>query len=136
MLEGIDHIAIAVESLSASIPLWRDQFQFEYHGTEEVASEGVRVALLVKGPFRVELMEPMGSDSPVYKFLQKRGPGLHHLCLKVEGLDGHMAALKEAGLSMIHDTPRPGAEGRRVAFIHPKSAGGVLVELSEGGHGE
>jgi methylmalonyl-CoA/ethylmalonyl-CoA epimerase len=131
MLKGIDHVAIAVRSLESAVPLWRDLLGFEYRGTELVESEGVRVALLVSGPFRIELMEPSRADSSVQKFLDQRGPGLHHLCLAVDGISQHLEALKDAGIRLINDTPKEGAEGCQVAFVHPKATGGVLLELSE-----
>ncbi|MAG33084.1 MAG: methylmalonyl-CoA epimerase [Deltaproteobacteria bacterium] len=131
MLKGIDHVAIAVHSLDDTVPLWSDRFGFELSGYETVEDQKVRVAILTCGPYRIELMEPTSEDSPISAFLQKRGPGLHHVCLDVDGIEAMLGDLDEAGIKLINRTPVPGAHGRKVAFVHPKGAGGVLTELSE-----
>lgn len=136
MLKGIHHVAVAVDSVDEALPVYRDLLGFELSGIEEVEDQQVRVAVLVKGTHRVELVEPASEDSPVTRFLRKRGPGLHHVCLDVEGLEDVMAGLKGAGVPLIDERPRPGAEGRRVAFVHPRGTGGVLLELSEAGDEE
>ena len=133
MLKGIDHIAIAVPVLDAAVPLWRDQLGFDLEGYETVESQQVRVAILTKGPHRIELMEPTESDSPVGRFLQKRGPGIHHLCLDVGGIQIMLDDLKAAGIRLVDESPTPGGHGRNVAFVHPKGTGGVLLELSSEG---
>lgn len=133
MLKGIDHVAIAVDSIDGSLPLWTALLGFDHAHTEDVPSQGVRVALLTRGPFRIELMEALSPDSPVGRFLARKGPGLHHICLDVTGIEGHLASLAAAGVALIDEEPREGAAGRRVAFVHPKAAGGVLLELSEEG---
>jgi methylmalonyl-CoA/ethylmalonyl-CoA epimerase len=130
---GVQHIAVAVPSLDAALPVYRDLFGFELHAIEEVEDQRVRVAVLLKGGHRIELVEPASAESPVSKFLEKRGPGLHHVCLDVVNLDAMLAALKDSGVPLIDERGRPGAEGRRVAFVHPKGTGGVLIELSEAG---
>jgi methylmalonyl-CoA/ethylmalonyl-CoA epimerase len=125
----IDHIGIAVESLEAILPFYRDLL-----GMPEVPlddSDGARIAGLGAGDSLVELLQPEQSDSPIGKFLAKRGPGIHHICFKVDDLDGTLARCRDAGLRLIDQVPRRGAEGKRIAFLHPASTGGVLVELSE-----
>ena len=131
-MTGVDHIGIAVENLEAALPLWRDVLGFEFVGIEVVPHEQVRVAILKspgEGGARVELLEPTSPDSSVGKFLRKRGPGIHHLALRVTDLAVRMAALQRAGTPALDAEPRRGAEGSSVIFLHPKSAGGVLVEL-------
>jgi methylmalonyl-CoA epimerase len=131
---GVDHIGIAVKSIAEALPLWRDALGMELLGIEVVPSEKVRVAILKsKGPggARVELLEPTGPDSPIAKHLEKRGPGIHHVALEVDDLAARMAALKRAGTPAMDESPRPGAEGAKVTFLHPKHAGGVLVELTQ-----
>lgn len=125
----IDHIGIAVESLEAILPFYRDLL-----GMPEVPlddSDGARIAGLAAGDSLVELLQPEQSDTPIGKFLAKRGPGIHHICFKVDDLDGTLARCRDAGLRLIDQVPRRGAEGKRIAFLHPAATGGVLVELSE-----
>lgn len=131
MLHGFDHIAIAVPSLDQALPIWRDLLGFEMHGIEVVADQKVRVAILTKGGDRVELVEPTSVDSPVAKYIAKHGPGLHHVCLLVDGLKDLLDRLKASGVQLIDEEPKPGANGRDIAFVHPRSVGGVLIELSE-----
>lgn len=133
MIRGVHHIAIAVRDLEAALPLYKERFGFKLHAVEHVPDQRVRVAVLVNGPHRIELVEPADASSPISGFLERRGPGLHHICLDVEGIDPLLADLAAAGVRLIDAAPRPGAEGRRVAFVHPKSTGGVLIELSEAG---
>jgi methylmalonyl-CoA epimerase len=131
---GVDHIGIAVKSIAEALPFWRDALGMELLGIEVVASEKVRVAILkspAPGGARVELLEPTGPDSPIAKHLEKRGPGIHHLALAVDDLVARMAALQRNGTPALDDAPRPGAEGAKVTFLHPKVAGGVLVELTQ-----
>jgi methylmalonyl-CoA/ethylmalonyl-CoA epimerase len=125
----IAHIGIAVESLEAILPLYRDLL-----GLPEVPlddADGARIAGLAAGESLVELLQPEESDSPIGKFLSKRGPGIHHICFAVDDLDGTLERCRAAGLRLIDQVPRIGAEGKRIAFLHPASTHGVLVELSE-----
>ncbi len=125
----IDHIGIAVESLDAILPFYRDLL-----GMPEVPlgdADGAHIVGLAAGDSLVELLQPEQSDSPTGKFLAKRGPGIHHICFKVDDLDGTLARCRDAGLRLIDQIPRRGAEGKRIAFLHPSSTSGVLVELTE-----
>jgi len=127
----IEHIGIATEKLDAALAFWRDALGLEVVHTEEVAEQGVRVAMLPVGEPRVELLEPTHAGSPVAKFLAKRGPGVHHVAVRVDNISAALARLKAQGARLIDETPRVGAEGCLVAFVHPASAGGVLLELVE-----
>jgi methylmalonyl-CoA/ethylmalonyl-CoA epimerase len=127
----LDHIGIAVESLDAGMSFYKT-LGFTNPGTEEVASEKVRVGFICLGnQANLELLEPTAADSPIRKYLEKRGPGIHHICLRVKGIDGLLERLKAQGVRLINETAKDGAHGCRVAFIHPASTGGVLLELSE-----
>ena len=128
---GVPKIGIAVNSLEASIPLYAALLGVNPAGREEVPSEGVRVAFFGRGGGRVELLEPTGDDSPIAAFLDRRGPGLHHVCLSVADLDEAVLRAEETGATLVPPGIRSGAEGRRVAFLHPRTAGGVLIELVE-----
>jgi methylmalonyl-CoA/ethylmalonyl-CoA epimerase len=130
-VEKIDHIGIAVERIENWIGFYRDILGLEYNGSEEVAAQKVRVAFLTIGESRIELLEPTSPDSPIAGFLEKRGGGLHHIALKVDDIEEALARHKEAGAQLIDETPRTGAHGTRIAFIHPKASGGVLLELCE-----
>lgn len=127
----IEHIGIATRSLDDAIGFWRDALELEVVATEEVAEQGVRVAMLPIGETRVELLEPTSEASPVAKFLEKRGAGVHHIAVRVDDIRETLARLKEQGLRLIDEVPRVGAGGCLVAFIHPSSANGVLLELVE-----
>ena len=125
----IAHIGLAVSDLEAILPLYRDVL-----GMPEVPlddADGARIAGLAAGESLVELLEPATPDSPIGKFIGKRGPGIHHVCFAVDDLDGTLQRCRDAGLRLIDETPRIGAEGKRIAFLHPASTAGVLVELSE-----
>lgn len=125
----IAHIGLAVESLEAILPLYRDLL-----GMPEVPlddADGARIAGLAAGESLVELLQPQQSESPIGKFLAKRGPGIHHICFAVDDLDGTLERCRAAGLRLIDQQPRLGAEGKRIAFLHPASTHGVLVELTE-----
>lgn len=125
----IAHIGIAAKSLDALLPLYRDVL-----GLPEVPlddADGARIAGLAAGESLVELLEPEAAGSPIDKFIEKRGPGIHHVCLAVDDLDGTLEKCRAAGVALIDQVPRIGAEGKRIAFLHPKSTGGVLIELSE-----
>lgn len=132
-MRKIDHLAVAVNSIEAALPLFRALLGEPTSGQEELPAEGVRVAFFGDGPGRVELLEPTGPDSPVARFLERRGPGLHHVCLAVERLEEALERAEAAGAMAIPPAIRAGAGGRRVAFLHPRTTGGVLVELSEVG---
>ncbi len=127
----IEHIGIATRSLDEALRFWRDALGLEAIHTEEVAEQGVRVAMLPVGEPRIELLEPTGADSPVAKFLEKRGQGIHHIAVRVDDIRATIQRLKEQGARMIDESPRVGADQCLVAFIHPSSANGVLVELVE-----
>jgi len=127
----IDHIGIATRGISESLSLWVDQMGLAVASTEEVPEQGVRVAMLPIGEARVELLEPLSADSPVGKFLEKRGPGIHHVAIRVADIRAELSKLKESGARLIDESPRVGAGGCLVAFVHPSSTGGVLLELVE-----
>jgi len=131
MPQKISHIGIAVKSLEASIPFYRDILGMAFEGTEEVAEQKVRVAFLAIGESRIELLEPTAGDSPVAKFLEKNGEGVHHLAYQVDDLAAALAALKDQGVRLVDEVPRRGAHGTRIAFLHPKASGGVLTELCQ-----
>ncbi len=132
---GVNHIGIAVRSLDDQRPYYETVLGATYEGTEEVASQQVRVAFYRLGPaespVRIELLEPVSPESPVARFLEKRGEGVHHVAYTVDGLESRLSALADAGVRLIDEAPRPGAHGNRIAFLHPKSTGGVLTELCE-----
>lgn len=127
----IEHIGIATQSLDDALRFWRDALGLELQHTEVVEEQGVRVAMLPAGEPRIELLEPTGPDTPVGKFLEKRGPGIHHVAVRVPDIRAALARLKSEGARLIDAEPRIGAEGCLVAFVHPQSAGGVLLELVE-----
>lgn len=129
----IDHLGIAVPSLAEATKAY-EALGFEVEDTHEVPSEKVRVAFLPVGESRLELLEPTDPASPIARFLEKRS-GLHHVCVLVEDIDAALADLRARGVPLIDTTPRPGAGGSRVAFLHPRAAAGVLVELKEVGRG-
>jgi methylmalonyl-CoA/ethylmalonyl-CoA epimerase len=133
MPKKISHIGIAVDSIDAALPFYRDVLGLEFEGVEVVAEQKVKVAFLVIGESRIELLEPTAPDSPVAKFLEKNGPGIHHLAYQVDGLQERLAALKGQGVRLIDESPRLGAHHTRIAFLHPKASGGVLTELCEPG---
>lgn len=130
MIQRIDHVGIAVHSIEEARRFY-ESLGLSVVEIEEVPQEGVRVAMLVCGESRIELLEPTRPDSPIAKHLEKRGPGLHHLCLGSSDVRGDDAALRGAGVNLLRPEPTRGAGGCWVQFVHPKSAGGVLVELSE-----
>lgn len=127
----IEHIGIAVARIDEALGFWRDMLGLELVHTEEVAEQGVRVAMLPVGEPNIELLEPLGESSPVAKFLQKRGAGIHHIAVRVTDIRAALARLKEQGARLIDESPRVGAGGCLVAFVHPATAGGVLLELVE-----
>ena len=131
MIRKIDHLGIAVRSLDEGLALWGDLLGLEPAGTETVAEQGVRTAFLNVGETRLELLEPTGPDTPVGRFLDKRGPGFHHICFVVEDIDAAISELQSRGMRLVDEQPRDGAQGSKVAFLHPASTGGLLVELKQ-----
>ncbi|MCK4620649.1 MAG: methylmalonyl-CoA epimerase [Desulfuromonadales bacterium] len=131
MTKKINHIGIAVKNLENSIPFYRDQLGMEFEGNEEVAEQKVRVAFLKVGESRIELLEPTSPDSPIAKFLEKNGEGIHHMAYEVDDIEAALADMKEKGVRLIDETPRRGAHGSLIAFLHPKATGGVLTEICQ-----
>jgi methylmalonyl-CoA/ethylmalonyl-CoA epimerase len=127
----LDHIGIAVADLQQALAFYRDALGLEIEAPEDVASQRVRAHFIPAGDAALELLEATADDSPIAKYVAKRGPGLHHITLRVDDIRGALARLKEKGVRLIDETPRAGAHGSLVAFIHPSSAHGVLVELKE-----
>jgi methylmalonyl-CoA/ethylmalonyl-CoA epimerase len=130
--KGLEHVAIAVKDLEQAIAFYRDVLGLELAEIEEVPSQQVRTAIFGHGMGRLELICPTAPDSGVARFLEKRGEGLHHICLEVDDLEATLAQLKAKGVQLIDETPKPGAGGAKVAFVHPKGAHGVLTELRQG----
>jgi methylmalonyl-CoA epimerase len=127
----IDHLGIAVRSISDSLGFYREVLGLEMAGSETVEDQGVNVALLPVGESRIELLEPFSEETPVGRFIARRGEGLHHICYEVEDLPSKLDDLRSRGVRLLDGYPRRGAEGKLVAFLHPASAHGVLVELVE-----
>ncbi len=132
MITKIDHIGVAVKALETSLPFWAEALGLEVSGIETVESENVKVAFLRVGNASIELLEPTDAGSAVGKHLDKRGEGIHHVTLEVRDLSAMLDRLRERGMPIIGDGARPGAGGRQVAFVHPKAASGVLIELVSG----
>lgn len=126
----LDHIGIAVSSIDESLRIY-EALGLKASEPETVPGQGVVTAFLPVGDTRLELLEPTGADSPIAKFLAKRGPGVHHVCFAVTDLEDAISELAGRGFRLIHESPVPGADGRRVAFLHPSAGHGVLIELSE-----
>ena len=134
MLHKINHIGIAVQSIAATLPFYRDSLGMTCLGEEEVAEQQVKVAMLAIGESKIELLEPTSADSPVAKFLEKNGQGIHHIAYEVGDIEAAIAALLADGARMIDAAPRAGAHGSMIAFVHPRSSHGVLTELCQAGH--
>ena len=130
MIERFAHIGVAVRSIDEARGLW-EALGLTVESIEEVPAEGVRVAFIPCGESHIELLEPLDDSSPVAKFLDKRGPGIHHLCLRSDDVESDDHRLREAGFQVLREAPTEGAGGSRVQFVHPKSAGGILLELAE-----
>ena len=128
---GIEHLAIAVENIDDSAPFWSHILKIPHRKTEAVESEGVTTDIYDTGRGKVELLESLGEDSPINNFLKKRGPGIHHVCFEVEDINSAIKELKENNISVLSEDAKRGAEGYKIVFIHPKSTGGILVELAE-----
>src|SRR5579875_1203327 len=135
MLSAIDHIGVAVEDLDAALDLWCSTYNLAVSHRERVESQGVEAALLDVGISHIELLAPLGPDTAVGRFLQSRGPGIHHVAFRVSGIDTVLKDLAERGVELIDREPRRGIRESRVAFINPKSSGRVLVELVEPAEG-
>ncbi len=129
MLTTIDHVGVAVEDIDAALALYRDALGMPLVHRETVAEQGVDAALLDVGDGHIELLEPLGPETPVGKFLARKGPGLHHVAYRVANVEDALSALAGAGLRLIDEQPRTGIRGSRVAFLHPASTGGVLTEI-------
>ena len=130
MFRGVDHIGIAVKNLNEAIKVYRDFLGFTLKGVHVLEKRKVKVAFLSSGgETSIELLEPLGVDSPIAKFLESRGEGVHHFAVKVDDIEAVMKGLKDQGVLLVDKKPREGAEGAKIAFIHPKSTKGVLLEL-------
>jgi methylmalonyl-CoA/ethylmalonyl-CoA epimerase len=134
MIEKIDHLGIAVESLADTIPIFRDLLGLELLEEEEVPEQKVRVAKFRVGDVDIELLEPTSPESPIAKFLSARGQGIHHIAYKTDDICGQIEKLVDKGAAMIDNVPRTGAGGMKIAFIHPKSTAKILTEICEGHH--
>ena len=130
-LEKIAHIGIAVEKIDAALPVWEGVLGLPLHGTEEVVEQKVRTAFLPVGDSEIELLESTDPEGPIGKFIAAKGQGVQHIAFRVDNIDAALAELKAKGVRLIDETPRYGAGGARIAFLHPKSTGGVLIEISE-----
>jgi len=131
----IQHLGVAVASIDEALAFWRDGLGLDLNEVELVEDQGVRVAMLPIGESRIELLEATGDETPVGKFIAKRGPGIHHLCVEVSDIEAKLAELKARGVRLIDEVPRIGAGGALVAFVHPAGTGGVLIELTQRGTG-
>lgn len=129
VIKSINHVAVVVEDMDKSLHFWRDALGIELHELRDVPAEKSQVAFLPLAGAEVELVMPTSDDSGIAKYLAKRGPGMHHICLEVDDIDGMMSQLKEKNIRLINEEPRIAADGKKYAFIHPESTGGVLVEL-------
>jgi len=127
----LDHVGIAVADLADALAFYRDGLGLEVEAVEEIGSQRVRAHLVRAGDATLELLEATAPDSPIARFIERRGPGLHHITFEVDDIRAALAGLKARGVRLIDESPRPGAEGAQVAFIHPSSAHGVLVELKQ-----
>lgn len=129
MIKKIEHLGIAVKDLNVSIPLYEKLFQTPCYKTEAVESEGVKTAFFQIGESKIELLEASNPESPIAKFLEKRGAGFHHVAFEVDDIDKEIERLSNEGFQLIHTSPKDGADNKRIAFLHPKSSDGLLVEL-------
>jgi methylmalonyl-CoA/ethylmalonyl-CoA epimerase len=131
MIKKISHIAIVVPDLDEAMSFWVDILGLPLTHVEHVADQNVDVAFLPSGDSEIELLEPVSEESGVARFMQKRGPGMHHICFEVEDIEAMLGRMKEAGIQLINERPVIGTGGKKIAFVHPKGTGGVLVELYE-----
>lgn len=128
-VKQINHVAVVVDDMDKALSFWRDALGMELHGLRDVPAEKSRVAFLPLPGSEVELVMPTTDDSGVAKYLAKRGPGMHHICLEVDDIEGMMEQLRAKGVRLINEEPRAASDGKKYAFIHPESASGALVEL-------
>ncbi|MFN8425930.1 MAG: methylmalonyl-CoA epimerase [Anaerolineales bacterium] len=128
-VKQINHVAVVVDDMDKALSFWRDALGLELHELRDVPAEKSQVAFLPLQGSEVELVRPTSDDSGIAKYLAKRGPGMHHICLEVDDIEGMLAQLKSKGMRLINEEPRTAADGKKYAFIHPESASGVLVEL-------
>ncbi len=131
MIQKINHLGIAVNSLTDSVPFYRDVLKLEYLGEETVAEQKVKVAMFGVGDVKIELLEPTSDDSPIAKHLEKKGEGIHHVAYESDGIVQELAAMEAAGIQLIDKEPRTGAHDMKIAFLHPKSTGKVLTEICQ-----
>ena len=131
MIKKINHIGIAVSSLDAQIPFYRDILGLESLGTEEVPDQKVRVAMFEVGEVKIELLEPTSPESPIVKFLEKKGDGIHHIAYETDGIVSEIRHMEDMDIQMLDKTARDGAHGTKIAFLHPKSSGRVLTEICQ-----
>jgi methylmalonyl-CoA/ethylmalonyl-CoA epimerase len=131
MIQQIDHLGIAVRSLDASIEYYEKALGLHCHGREEVESQKVKTAFFEAGDVHIELLEPTSDDSPIAKFLEKNGEGVHHIAFRVDNIEGQLKQASDAGVRLIHEVPFDGAANKLVAFLHPKSTQGVLTEFCQ-----
>ena len=134
MFGQIDHIGVAVDDLDGALGLYRDSLGMNEQHRERLESQGVEAALVGVGDGHVELLEPISAESSVGRFLARRGPGIHHVAYRTDDIESAIGAVRAAGLDLIDEQPRPGVQGSRVAFLHPRATGGVLTELVEPAH--
>jgi methylmalonyl-CoA/ethylmalonyl-CoA epimerase len=128
-IKKINHVAVVVNDMDQALSFWRDALGIELHELRDVPAEKSQVAFLPLSGSEVELVQPTSDDSGIARYLTKRGPGMHHICLEVDDIEGMMSQLKSKGVRLINDEPRTAADGKKYAFVHPESTSGVLVEL-------
>lgn len=133
MIRKINHVGIAVSSLDEHIPFYRDVLGLTFAGTEEVPGQKVRVAMFQVGEVKIELLEPLSEESPIAKFIEKKGEGIHHLAYETDDIENELEGMKAKEICLIDEEPRHGAHGSRIAFLHPRSSGKVLTELCQSG---
>jgi len=131
MIKRVDHIGIAVNNIEEALKFWEKSLGLLFAGVEAVETQKVKTAFLPVGEVMVELLEPTDKDSPVASFLEKRGPGIHHIAFYTDDIESELKKLSDEGITLIDKSPRRGAHGKLIAFIHPKSTGGILVELCQ-----
>jgi methylmalonyl-CoA/ethylmalonyl-CoA epimerase len=129
VIKSVNHVAVVVDDMEKSLAFWRDALGMELHELRDVPAENSQVAFLPVAGAEVELVMPTSDDSGIARYLAKRGPGMHHICLEVDDIDAMMSQLRQRSVRLINEEPRVAADGRKYAFIHPESTGGVLVEL-------
>lgn len=131
MINKINHLGIAVHSLEESVPFYRDVLRLEYLGEEAVAEQKVKVAMFAAGEVKIELLEPASEDSPIAKYLEKKGEGIHHVAYESDDITGELSEMESKGIQLIDKEPRKGAHDMKIAFLHPKSTGKVLTEICQ-----